>query len=236
MSPLVSNENFSMTCQIAGENALILYFTTSKDALLVQQIAAVQQAIADKLGTMIIDMIPSYASLLVVFDVFQADFRRVRQQIKFAASDVASLAVVAGKVIKLPVYYDESVGVDLQRIAQHANLTVEQVISIHQSQTYQVSAIGFAPGFAYLGDVDERIAMPRLATPRTKVPKGAVAIADRQTAIYPAESPGGWNIIGLSPSVLFDPNSTPHMPFKVGDSVVFEAINKETYLQLGGKL
>jgi KipI family sensor histidine kinase inhibitor len=115
-------------------------------------------------------------------------------------------------------------------------LSVEQVIEIHQSIEYRVYAIGFAPGFAYLGEVDERIAAPRLATPRKKVPKGAVAIADRQTAVYPAQSPGGWNLIGLCPTDMFDPGAEEIMPVSVGDKVKFSAISRTDFLQLGGQL
>ena len=97
-------------------------------------------------------------------------------------------------------------------------------------------AVGFAPGFAYLGEVDERIAASRLATPRQQVPRGSVAIADRQTAVYPAQSPGGWNLIGVCPQRMFDPNLIPSMPVQVGDRVRFDAIDKQTFLALGGEL
>ena len=95
-------------------------------------------------------------------------------------------------------------------------------------------AIGFAPGFAYLGQVDERIATPRLDTPRQKVPRGAVGVANHQTAVYPAISPGGWNLIGRCPLAMFDLHATEPMTVKVGDRVRFEAINRTTYLELGG--
>jgi KipI family sensor histidine kinase inhibitor len=113
---------------------------------------------------------------------------------------------------------------------------VNDVIALHSSNEYRVYAIGFAPGFAYLGQVDERIAAPRLATPRQRVPRGSVAIADRQTAVYPAVSPGGWNLIGRCPTRMFDPKATPVMPVAVGDKVRFEPIGLERYLELGGVL
>jgi KipI family sensor histidine kinase inhibitor len=112
----------------------------------------------------------------------------------------------------------------------------EQVITAHCQQIYDVYAIGFAPGFAYLGEVEKQIAMPRLATPRAKTPAGSVAIADRQTAIYPFETPGGWNIIGRCPSVLFDPTATPSMPYQVGDQVQFMPVNRQEFEDLGGVL
>ena len=139
-------------------------------------------------------------------------------------------------VVELPVYYAAESGPDLVVIAKRNKLSVEQVIEIHQSKEYRVYAIGFAPGFAYLGEVDERIASPRLSTPRMKVPKGAVAIADKQTAVYPNVSPGGWNIIGLCPTDMFDMTATPIMPVNVGDKVKFKSIDKNEFLALGGQL
>jgi len=142
----------------------------------------------------------------------------------------------AGELITLPVYYSRESGPDLELIAERGQLSVEDVIEIHQQQEYRVYAIGFAPGFAYLGEVDERIAAPRLATPRQKVPRGAVAIADRQTAVYPAPSPGGWNLIGLCPTRMFDPAKTPSMPVKVGDRIRFSAISRDVFIARGGEL
>ena len=115
-------------------------------------------------------------------------------------------------------------------------LSVEQTIDLHCATEYRVYAIGFAPGFAYLGEIDERLAAPRLATPRLKVPTGAVAIADRQTAVYPAPSPGGWNLIGLCPTPMFNPQQVPHMPVNVGDRVQFYPIDQAQYVTLGGQL
>ena len=142
----------------------------------------------------------------------------------------------SGDLLTLPVYYDLESGPDLEIIAELGNISIDEVITIHQQQEYRVYAIGFAPGFAYLGEVDERIAAPRLATPRQKVPRGAVAIADRQTAVYPAVSPGGWNLIGLCPTRMFDPDKQPSMPVKVGDRIKFSAITRDEFLAQGGEL
>ncbi|MEZ5502882.1 MAG: 5-oxoprolinase subunit PxpB, partial [Halioglobus sp.] len=142
----------------------------------------------------------------------------------------------AARTVVLPVYYAAEVGADLEALARRAGLSTDQVIDLHAGTLYRVYAIGFAPGFADLGQVDERIAAPRLATPRASVPCGSVAIADRQTAVYPAQSPGGWNLIGRCPVSMFDPQSQPCMPVAVGDSVRFEAISRERFLALGGEL
>jgi KipI family sensor histidine kinase inhibitor len=149
---------------------------------------------------------------------------------------VSTPTVLERRTVVLPVYYAPEVGIDLESLAERAGLSVSKVIDLHASSEYRVYAIGFAPGFAYLGEVDERIAAPRLATPRASVPRGSVAIADRQTAVYPSVSPGGWNLIGRCPVPMFDPGAQPCMPVAVGDTVHFEPISRERFLTLGGDL
>ena len=139
-----------------------------------------------------------------------------------------------GKIVELPVWYDTECGPELSLISEHSGLSINEVITLHHSGLYRVYAIGFAPGFAFLGDVDERIAMQRLSTPRQKVPAGSLGIANRQTAVYPSESPGGWNLIGRCPTRIFNPAAEPPMPIRIGDSVRFMPIDKTRYLQLGG--
>ena len=194
------------------------------------------QLIRQNFTVEIIDLIPSYASILVVFNLLEVDHHHLRNKLKRVLEQCGTASSKRGRLVELPAYYALESGMDLERIAKHAKLTVEQVITLHQAQEYRVYAIGFAPGFAYLGEVDERIAMPRLTTPRLKVPKGAIAIADRQTAVYPAQSPGGWNVIGLCPLDMFNAQAEPTMPVEVGDRVKFVAITKSQFLDLGGKL
>jgi KipI family sensor histidine kinase inhibitor len=225
-----------MKIEIAGQNAYIVYFAEQTSAAVSAQI---QAAVANILATMqhsIIDLVPSYASLLVIFDLDRSDHFAVKQQLRAALNQLDSVDAASGELITLPVYYSAESGPDLDVIAQLGNISVDDVIEIHQQQEYRVYAIGFAPGFAYLGEVDERIAAPRLATPRQKVPRGAVAIADRQTAVYPAVSPGGWNLIGLCPTRMFDPDRNPSMPVMVGDRIRFSAIGREEFIALGGEL
>lgn len=234
---------------IAGENALILYFVEQGEGQVSANVSSkVQQAeqliriaMEQELAQDIIDLVPSYASLMVMFNMMTTDHHQIRNKLRMllqSINDNSKDQSLTGEaaIVELPVYYSNESGPDLSAIAQRAQLTVEQVIEFHQAQEYRVYAIGFAPGFAYLGEVDERIAAPRLSTPRMKVPKGAVAIADRQTAVYPSVSPGGWNIIGLCPINMFDAKATPTMPVKVGDKVKFKAISKGEFLSLGGLL
>jgi KipI family sensor histidine kinase inhibitor len=225
-----------MRIEIAGQNALIVYFAEQTSAAVSAQI---QAAVANILATMqdcIVDLGPSYASLLVIFDLDRSDYFAVKRQLHAALSNLDSIDAGSGELITLPVYYNAESGPDLELIAERGSISIDDVIEIHQQQEYRVYAIGFAPGFAYLGEVDERIAAPRLATPRQKVPRGAVAIADRQTAVYPAVSPGGWNLIGLCPTRMFDPAREPSMPVKVGDRIRFSAITREEFLTQGGEI
>jgi KipI family sensor histidine kinase inhibitor len=225
-----------MRIEVAGQNALIVYFAEQSSAEVSAQIQAAVNNILASMQDCIVDLVPSYASLLVIFDLDRADYFDVKRKLRGALENLASLDAEAGELVTLPVYYSTESGPDLEIIADNGKLSVEEVIEIHQQQEYRVYAIGFAPGFAYLGEVDERIAAPRLATPRQKVPRGAVAIADRQTAVYPAVSPGGWNLIGLCPTRMFDPERDPSMPVKAGDRVRFEAIDRADFLGLGGEL
>lgn len=225
-----------MKIEIAGQNALIVYFADHTSAAVSARIQAAVSGILAGMSDCIIDLIPSYASLLVIFDLERSDHFAVTQRLRATLTKLDNVDATAGDLVTLPVYYDSESGPDLKLIAERGKISVEDVIEIHQQQEYRVYAIGFAPGFAYLGEVDERIAAPRLATPRQKVPRGAVAIADRQTAVYPAVSPGGWNLIGLCPTRMFDPAKDPSMPVKVGDRIRFEAIERDTFIAQGGEL
>jgi KipI family sensor histidine kinase inhibitor len=226
-----------MQLSYAGDNGVILYLGDSASAAVAARVQAAAVAARRVLGADLVDLVPSYASLLIIYDPLRTDHMSVIQRLHSIRADIdAASASNGGREIVLPVYYSAESGADLERLAQQCKLTVEEVIALHSETEYRVYAIGFAPGFAYLGEVDSRIAAPRLATPRAKVPRGAVAIADRQTAVYPAVSPGGWNLIGNCPQRMFDPDTEPSMPVAVGDRVRFEPISRERFLELGGKL
>ncbi|WP_286238148.1 5-oxoprolinase subunit PxpB [Neptuniibacter halophilus] len=225
-----------MRVEVAGENALIIYFGEQTDPRVSAQVQQAVTMLETELADCLIDMVPSYASLLVIFDMLACDHLHVRSKIRALLGQLDQASASEGVLVTLPAYYSTESGPDLEALAERAQLSTDEVIKIHSEMEYRVYAIGFAPGFAYLGEVDPRIAAPRLATPRQKVPRGAVAIADRQTAVYPAVSPGGWNLIGLCPTRMFDPAATPTMPVQVGDRVKFRPITRDEFLELGGEL
>ena len=228
-----------MTINIASENSVILYLDDPADPKNITRLKQINQAIQASLGADLIASIPSYHSILVTFNALTTDHAPIIQKLNTLLNDLhhrPTPSLNNSQLVRLPVFYDAATGPDLPLIAEHHSIAIEDVITRHCMTIYQVYAIGFAPGFAYLGHVDEQIAMPRLTTPRASVPQGAVGIADRQTAIYPSASPGGWNIIGRCPSMLFNPDADPVMPFNVGDRVQFMPINEQEYRYLGGEL
>jgi KipI family sensor histidine kinase inhibitor len=225
-----------MRIEIAGENSLIIYFSEQTSPQVSAQVQLAMGKLESLLASHVIDMVPSYASLLVIYNQYTTDHYFVSACIKSALQDLNSTEQEEGKIVELPAFYSTESGPDLEMLATNAKLSIEEVIDIHTTMEYRVYAIGFAPGFAYLGEVDPRIAAPRLSTPRLKVPRGAVAIADRQTAVYPAVSPGGWNLIGLCPTRMFNPQAQPSMPVQVGDRVKFKAIQRDEFISLGGEL
>jgi KipI family sensor histidine kinase inhibitor len=222
--------------RIVGEDALMVYFGDVVDAQTSARVQAATSAIESVMGEDLIDLVPSYASVLILYNPLRTNHASVARRVRDVLSNVSTPATVECRTVVLPVYYAPEAGIDLESLAERAGLSVSKVIDLHAGSEYRVYAIGFAPGFAYLGAVDERIAVPRLATPRASVPRGSVAIADRQTAVYPSVSPGGWNLIGRCPVPMFDPDAQPSMPVAVGDTVRFEPISREHFLTLGGDL
>lgn len=214
----------------------MLYLGDNASPAVAARVQAACKAVETALGDHLVDLVPSYASVLILYDPLLTDHLSVGHRVRRAVANLADVSESQGRLVVLPVYYAPEAGADLEMLAQRAGLTPEQLIDLHAGTEYRVYAIGFAPGFAYLGQVDERIAAARLATPRLQVPRGAVAIADRQTAVYPAVSPGGWNLIGRCPTRMFDPTATPAMPVAVGDRVQFEPVDRARYLALGGEL
>lgn len=228
---------------LLNENSLALHFHIQGNlptAELCDRIAYCKQAILDRHPAHILDAVASYNSLLIYYDFTQLNGEQLRQDLEAIcqASDQANTHNTnTTKEINIPVYYSEESGPDLSRLSQLHGLSTNDIITRHTQKTYTVYAVGFLPGFAYLGFVDQDLRTPRLSTPRKKVPQGAVGIADQQTGIYPSDSPGGWNIIGRSPMAMLDQTKNENINLlNTGDRVRFYAISRETFFELGGAL
>lgn len=222
--------------EMVNEQACLLRFADHIDDTVADAIGLVTRQLRSLAG--IIDTIPSYTSLLVTFDVDQCNRVTICQQIQNLLNNLnmADIESRVSREVVIPVYYAEEVGPDLQEVANHCGMTVEEVIQLHSQTTYRAYAIGFTPGFAFLGNTPEALHVPRKNTPRLKVPTGSVAIAERQTAVYPGVSPGGWQILGRTATPLVDWQSDSLALIKVGDSVRFEPISRAEFLAQGGQL
>ncbi|MGB5791509.1 5-oxoprolinase subunit PxpB [Poseidonibacter sp.] len=181
------------------------------------------------------EIIPSYNSIFITYDIFKYDYEEIKQKLQDSI-DLTKTDKEDEKIVQIDVYYGTEVALDLESMAEKTSLNIEEIIEIHSNKLYDVYAIGFLPGFAYLASVDKKIAMPRLSSPRKVIPKGSVAIADTQTAVYPQNSPGGWNIIGRTTMELFDKKLDSLSPLSVGNKVKFNPISKEEFLKQGGVL
>ncbi len=168
----------------------------------------------------VVDVIPAYDSLLVQYDARAVSMADLQARVVELDSERVELAE-GGSVVELPVLYGGEHGPDIERVAEHAVMSVDEVIGLHSGTDYPVYMLGFTPGFPYLGGLDERLATPRVATPRLGIPGGSVGIAESQTGVYPLTSPGGWNIIGRTPLSLFDPTREPPSLLAPGDVVRF---------------
>ena len=194
-------------------------------------VIAMQHAIESNPIKGFVEAVPAYGSLTVYFNehVSAATVRTWLSDLSVQVSNT-SLAT-EGKQISIPVCYDPSLGVDLPWVAEHLNLSMEAIIALHTSIEYRVYMIGFIPGFPYMGTLPTALEVPRKQTPSMKIPAGSVAIAGKQTGIYPAEVPGGWQVIGRTPLRMFDPSTTPCSFLNAGDIVQFKPITLEAFNQ-----
>jgi inhibitor of KinA len=179
-----------------------------------------------------LECVPTYRSLTVYYDPLLTDGESVGAGLRDLAAHPARVRRKAAKTVTVPVFYDPGVAPDLEAVAAEAHVKVADLITLHTSVTYRVYMIGFMPGFPYLGLVPQRIAVPRLATPRKTVPAGSVGIAGNQSGIYPRASPGGWRIIGRTPIRICDLAASRPFLFEAGDQVRFIPIDPAEFKRL----
>lgn len=218
----------------AGDAALIVEFEDRIDPEICAHAAAVAEAIVQASVPGVRDVVPTYRSVAVYFDPLRTDRAALMERLDQAATRSSSEHRETRAPIRIPVCYGGEHGPDLSSVAQFAGLSEREVVLLHISATYRVMMLGFTPGFAYMGVVDSRIAMPRLETPRPRVLRGAVAIAEGQTGIYPSETPGGWRLIGRTPVRPFDLARAEPFLFHPGDDVQFFPIAQKEFDERDG--
>ncbi|WP_417549092.1 5-oxoprolinase subunit PxpB [Methylophaga sp.] len=220
----------------SGPDAVVIRFGEQINTDLVPVIRAATKRLQHTLQEEIRGLVPSYTTLMLCYDPRKNDFPSIQEKIQLQLSELTICNSQSGKLIEIPVWYHPDVGPDLQHVADYHQISIEQVIQRHTEMTYQIFAIGFAPGFAYMGNVNKQLATPRLSTPRPNVVAGSVAIADLQTAVYPISTPGGWNILGRTTMKMFDRESPKLCPVLPGDRVKFVSVSKNDFLLAGGQL
>lgn len=213
----------------AGDRALIVEFGDKVEEAANRKIRELSFAIAEDNIPGIIEMVPTYRSLMVIYDPVVTELDTLIKSISNLESNMGKMNLPEAKVIEIPTLYGGEYGPDINFVAEHNKISVEEVIKIHTSTEYLIYMIGFTPGFPYLGGMSDKIAAPRLQTPRTKIPTGAVGIGGSQTGIYPIESPGGWQLLGRTPVKLYDPYREVPVLLNAGDYVKFTSINQKEY-------
>jgi len=212
--------------RVMGDRALLVELGDEIDVEVNNKVRELFVAIkADPLEG-VVETIPSYRSLLLIFDPLKTTLSLLQNRVDLLKTlDLSQLP--EPRRIEIPVLYGSEYGPDLEWVAGYHGVTPDEVIRLHTAHTYHVYMIGFMPGFPYMGELPEALITPRRETPRTVVPRGSVALAQRQTGIYSTQSPGGWQIIGRTPLTLFDPGKWPPALLEMGDRVKFFAIDEE---------
>lgn len=208
----------------AGDSAVIVEFANRIDAAVNAQAVRLAESVRAAALPGVRDVVPTFCSVAVYFDPLRTDFDALSDRLDREAARRAPEPARAASPIRIPVCYGGAFGPDLAEVARFAGMSETEVIELHSGPMYRVFMLGFVPGFAYMGSVDPRIAAPRRATPRVRVPAGSVGIAGVQTGIYPSESPGGWQLVGRTPVKPFDLQRSPPFLLKPGDAVQFYRI------------
>lgn len=213
----------------SGDSAFIVKFGSEISEDINKQIRSYYLVLTELNIEGIIECIPSYTDLMVLYDPLILNYKELLVQLKSAAEKINSVTIPEAREIEIPVLYGEKFGEDLEVVKSHTGLSIDDIIKIHSEAKYLVYMLGFTPGFCYLGGMNERIATPRKKTPSQKILAGSVGIAANQTGVYPITSPGGWQIIGRTPLKLFDPDRKNEFLIQAGDYLKFKPINEEEY-------
>lgn len=209
------------TLKPLGDSALLVTLGGGIEPRLNQRVHALAALLDAAPLAGIRETVPAYASLLIHYDPLQLTYSQLTDWIRAQLERSDPAMTRAPRLVKIPTRYGGASGADLEAVAAARGLSPAEVVRLHSGRDYLVYMMGFTPGFPYMGKLDEAIAVPRLAAPRTLVKAGTVAIAGAQTGIYPLDSPGGWNLIGWTPLKLFDPAGDTPFLFAPGDTARF---------------
>ena len=216
----------------AGDSSLLVEFGKEISPDINRKIAATVQLMKEQHIEGVVDIIPAFCSLLINYDPRVISYEEMKQRMQDLIKVDAKAEAGRKRVFEIPVCYGGEYGPDIANIAKNAGLSEKEVIEIHSSRDYLIYMLGFLPGFTYLGGLDERIHTPRLATPRIKINAGSVGIGGSQTGIYPLDSPGGWQLMGMTPVKTYDPEREIPILVEAGDYIRFVPITEAEYLEM----
>ncbi len=216
----------------AGDSSLLIEFGSEINEEINRKITTIVQLMKDQQIEGVVDMIPAFCSLLINYDPRIISFEKMQKRMQALVKMDLKGGVQRRRVFEIPVCYGGQYGPDMETITAHSGLTEKEVIEIHSSRDYLIYMLGFLPGFCYLGGLDERIHTPRLANPRVKISAGSVGIGGSQTGIYPMDSPGGWQLMGMTPVRTYDPGRKKPILVEAGDYIRFIPIEEEEYLRI----
>ncbi len=206
-----------------GDSSILIQLGDAIDPALNQRVHALSALL--QTSPAVIETVPAYCTVLVHYDPLTTTYNQIKNIIEGKISLLDESTHRPSRRLEIPVLYGNASGLDFESVATTLALSPSELIRLHSEREYTVYMMGFTPGFPYLGILNEKLTMPRMSTPRTRVPAGSVAIAGSQTGIYPVDSPGGWHIIGHTPLKLFDPTSKNPFLFSPGDTVKFIPTN-----------
>ena len=211
-----------------GDTALVVEFGARIDRVLSERVLRLNEAVRATRIPGVVETVPTFRSLMIHYDPLVTDSAAVTAAIGPLLEHV-SAAARQTQLWRIPACYTERHGPDLEEVAQRTALGTAEVVRLHSGTHYQVYMVGFSPGFPYMGDLPQQLALPRRTDPRVRVPAGSIAIAAGMTAIYPVESPGGWHLIGATPVRLFDLSWQRPALLAAGDEVIFEPIDSAQF-------
>ncbi|GEO11503.1 5-oxoprolinase subunit PxpB [Segetibacter aerophilus] len=220
-----------------GDSAIVIAYGAVIDMAINRKVLIISNAIKEANFRGVKDVAPAYSSITVHYDVVairkanitRSAFEIMKEQLERQLNPPLENLEEIRRTIRIPVCYAPKYGLDLNHISAQLNVSIAEIVRLHTSKPYRVFMVGFLPGFAYMGELDERIAVPRKQEPRLQIEPGYVGIAGKQTGIYPLTSPGGWQIIGRTPVQLFDATREEPVLFTAGDEVEFYSITEDEF-------